>query len=83
MNSHHSLWLTFRWPLLIAVLTLAGLVGALLEDGIWDGLGAALIAVAAAAVAWARLRTGRRLAGVEQAVRSSDRPASRPVRATG
>ena len=56
MNSHHTLWLTFRWPLLIAVLTLTGLIGALLEDGVWDWLGAGLIATSAAAVVWAHLK---------------------------
>ena len=56
MNSHHTLWLTFRWPLLIAVLTLTGLIGALLGDGFWDWLGAALIATSATAVVWARLK---------------------------
>lgn len=56
MNSHHTLWLTFRWPLLIAVLTLTGLIGALLEDGVWDWLGAALIATSAASVVWAHLK---------------------------
>ena len=60
MNSHHSLWLTFRWPLLIAVLTLTGLLGALLEDGLWDVLGAALITVAPGAAAWARMRAPAR-----------------------
>ena len=60
MNSHHSLWITFRWPLLIAVLSLSGLVGALLEDGLWDGLGAGLIAVAVGVVVWARLKAARR-----------------------
>ena len=56
MNSHHNLWLTFRWPLLIAVLTLTGLIGALLGDGFWDWLGAALIATSAAGVVWARIK---------------------------
>lgn len=60
MNSHHTLWLIFRWPLLIAILTLTGLIGALLEDGVWDGLGAALIATSAWAVAWARIKARAR-----------------------
>lgn len=59
MNSHHSLWLTFRWPLLLAVLSMTGLVGALLEDGLWDWLGAGLIAVAVGVVVWARWRAGQ------------------------
>ncbi|MBU1347970.1 MAG: hypothetical protein KKA16_13605 [Alphaproteobacteria bacterium] len=57
VNSHHSLWATFRWPLLLGALSLTGLVGALLEDGLWDWLGVALIATSAAAVAWARFRS--------------------------
>ena len=56
MNSHHTLWLTFRWPLLIAILTLTGLIGALLGEGVWDWLGAALIATSAGVVVWARLK---------------------------
>ncbi len=56
MNSHHSLWATFRWPLLLGLLSLTGLVGALLGDGLWDGLGAALIATSVAAPMWARIR---------------------------
>lgn len=53
---HQTLWTIFRWPLLIAVLGLTGLVGALLEDGLWDWIGAGLIAVAVGAVVWARWR---------------------------
>ncbi len=55
-----TLWTTFRLPLLLGVLSLTGLVGALLEDGLWDGLGAALIATSLATVVWARLATRRR-----------------------
>ena len=29
----------FRWPLILAFLTLTGLVGALVADGIWDVIG--------------------------------------------
>ena len=43
----------FGAPLVIAALSLTGLVGALLDDGLWDGLGAALLAVSLAAIVWA------------------------------
>lgn len=33
-----SLWRIFRWPLLIALVTLAGLVSALIGDGGYDVL---------------------------------------------
>ena len=56
MNSHHSLWIIFRWPLLLAFLGLTGLVGALLTDGVWDGIFAALIATSVATIVWARVR---------------------------
>jgi hypothetical protein len=59
MNSHHSLWITFRWPLVLAVLSLTGLVGALLADGLWDWLGAALLTGSVGVVVWARVRAGR------------------------
>lgn len=57
-----GLWLIYRLPLLIGVLSLIGLVGALLGDGLWDGLGAALLAggLALATAAWARQRPGTR-----------------------
>lgn len=53
---HQTSWSVFRWPLLLGVLSLAGLVGALLADGLWDWLGAALIAASVVAVVWARAR---------------------------
>jgi len=43
----------FGAPLIIGALSLIGLVGALLDDGLWDGLGAGLLAVNLGAVAWA------------------------------
>lgn len=49
----------FGAPLVIGALSLIGLVGALLDDGAWDGLGAALLAVSLAAIVWA-LATRRR-----------------------
>ncbi len=49
----------FGTPLVIGTLSLTGLVGALLDDGLWDALGAALLAVSLATIAWA-LATRRR-----------------------
>jgi hypothetical protein len=46
----------FAAPMALAVLSLIGLVGALLADGAWDGIGAGLLATSAAAVVWSRLR---------------------------
>jgi hypothetical protein len=50
------LWAVFGVPLVLGVLALTGLVGALLYDGVWDGLGAALLATAVAVVVRARFR---------------------------
>ncbi|PWU31774.1 hypothetical protein DK254_04740 [Pseudomonas sp. RW407] len=33
-----NLWIVFRWPLALAVLSLVGLVSALVGDGPWDAL---------------------------------------------
>ncbi|KES24155.1 MULTISPECIES: hypothetical protein [Pseudomonas] len=33
-----NLWRVFRWPLALAVLSLVGLVSALVGDGPWDAL---------------------------------------------
>lgn len=53
-----SLWRIFRIPLLLVALSLTGLIGALLDDGLWDGLGAGLLAatLVIATVAWVRRR---------------------------
>ena len=50
-----SLAAIFAAPLLLAALSLTGLIGALLADGAWDWLGAALLAAPVAAILWARL----------------------------
>ncbi len=34
-----GLWAVFRWPTWIALATLAGLLAALVGDGLWDALG--------------------------------------------
>ncbi len=59
--NRQSLWSIFRWPLLLGVLSLTGLVGALLWDGAWDWLGPALIAVSAGVVVWARVKVPARV----------------------
>ena len=60
-RSHKVLGLgaVFAAPLVLFVLSLVGLVGALLEDGAWDWIGSALLAPAVIAVAWARLFRSR------------------------
>lgn len=50
-----SLRQVFATPLLIGMLGLTGLIAALLEDGAWDLLGAALLAAAVVSIVWARL----------------------------
>ena len=57
-----SLWRIFRIPLLLALLSLTGLIGALLDDGLWDGLGAGLLAatLVLATAAWFLQRNRRR-----------------------
>jgi hypothetical protein len=44
--ARHGAPRTFLWPVVIAIVSLIGLVGALLWDGAWDGLGALLLGVA-------------------------------------
>ena len=50
-----SLGAIFAAPLLLAALSLTGLIGALLADGAWDVIGAALLAAPVAAIIRARL----------------------------
>jgi xanthosine utilization system XapX-like protein len=52
-----SLWAIFRIPIVLFVLSLIGLVGALLGDGAWDWLFSALLASTVAATAWALVRS--------------------------
>lgn len=57
-----SLWQIFRWPLLIGVLTTAGLVSGLVSDGWGDALAALglFVPVAVAAASWLRQPPGAR-----------------------
>lgn len=54
-----SLAAIFGAPIVLFVLSLVGLVGALLEDGLWDALGAAFLATTILAIAWALIRRRR------------------------
>jgi hypothetical protein len=45
VKKERSLARIFFWPLLIGVVSTVGLIGALLEDGLWDALFCALLAV--------------------------------------
>lgn len=60
MRSALSLAAIFGAPLVLAVLSLTGLVGALLADGLWDGLGAGLLATTVVAIVWMRFRRRKR-----------------------
>ncbi|MFT4955067.1 MAG: hypothetical protein ACI8U3_001449 [Brevundimonas sp.] len=55
-----SLTTIFAAPLLLAALSLTGLIGALLADGAWDWIGAALLATPVVAVGWARFKRVKR-----------------------
>lgn len=56
MRRRNGLLAIFGVPIALAILALIGLVGALLADGLWDGLGAALVATSLLTIGWARLR---------------------------
>ncbi len=56
MRRKSTLVPTFAAPFVLALLSLFGLVGALLADGRWDWIGAALLAAAPGAALWVRLR---------------------------
>jgi hypothetical protein len=43
-------------PLLLMILSLIGLVGALIYDGAWDVIGSALLGVVIGVALWARVR---------------------------
>jgi hypothetical protein len=46
LNSEpRGLWAVFRWPTLLALLSIAGLLAALLGDGAWDALSWLLLGV--------------------------------------
>lgn len=55
-GKHYNLWQVFRWPLLLGVVTVIGLVSALLADGVWDALSWALLALPLVVGLWFSVR---------------------------
>ncbi|MBF4557348.1 hypothetical protein H7698_14815 [Pseudomonas sp. p50] len=58
-----GLWMIFRWPVVLAVVSLFGLLSALIGDGVFDvlswlGLG---VPLGLLGVVWLRLRRANRL----------------------
>ncbi|SDO04547.1 hypothetical protein [Pseudomonas jinjuensis] len=47
-----GLWMIFRWPLLIGLLSLVGLVSALVADGAWDLLSWLCLGLPLVLVGW-------------------------------
>ena len=52
-----TLWAIFRAPLALFAFSLIGLVGALLQDGVWDWVFATLLASPILATGWAVVRS--------------------------
>ena len=52
-----SLWRIFRAPVVLFVLSMIGLVGALLQEGVWDLVFAALLAATVVVTVWALIRS--------------------------
>ena len=57
-------WSLWGWPLVIAVVSAIGLVGALVGDGAWDWLGWIGLGVPCVVAAWFGLRRARARARV-------------------
>lgn len=53
VRATQSNWKTFRWPLLAAVLSLAGLLSALMGDGWYDAVSWLALGALAAFMWWA------------------------------
>ncbi|MCY1283824.1 hypothetical protein D9M68_402630 [compost metagenome] len=54
-----GLWMIFRWPLLIGLLSTFGLVSALVADGAWDLLSWLALGVPLLLVGWVWTRLPR------------------------
>lgn len=49
-------WAIFGTPIIVFALSLVGLIGALLGDGLWDWIGAGLLSTTLLVLAWALIR---------------------------
>jgi len=63
-----GLWMIFRWPVVLAVVSLFGLLSALIGDGVFDvlswlGLG---VPLGLLGVVWLRLRRANRLNSIRE-----------------
>lgn len=64
--------LVWRIPVLLAVASVAGLLIALIGDGVWDFLAAVLLAVPVAVVGWS-IVNAKRAARTSEAIRTPPR----------
>lgn len=55
-NRHRTISEIFVWPLVVGVLSLIGLVAALIGDGLWDAVSWATLLPPVAVVIWAWTR---------------------------
>lgn len=54
-----NIWAIFGAPVAVFVLSLTGLIGALLRDGVWDAVFSALLASTVVVTVWALIRRRR------------------------
>ncbi|MBJ7318347.1 MAG: hypothetical protein JHC96_06070 [Brevundimonas sp.] len=54
-----TIWAIFGAPVAVFVLSLTGLIGALLADGVWDAVFSALLASPVIVTVWALIRRRR------------------------
>jgi len=50
---HFSPWVIFAAPAMVGVLSLAGLIAALIGDGVWDVVGGLMLGASIATLVWA------------------------------
>ncbi len=55
MKRPDSIWRVFRWPMIIGMLSIVGLLSALVADGVWDGVSWAALSIPVV-VGWLKSR---------------------------